>query len=225
MQPYFFPYIGYWQLINAVDKFVLYDDVTYINRGWINRNFILGTEKQQRVTLQLTGASQNKLINEISIGDNKKKLLKTIAQTYSKAKCFQEVFPMVEECLHNDTINLAMFLNHTVRRICSYLNIQTEILISSELGREITMKGPSAIIDICHILGGDTYINPIGGKELYNSSAFSNKGIDLLFLKTQNAIYKQYDSNFINNLSIIDVMMFCDINKIRNLLKEYILIN
>ncbi len=224
MQPYFFPYIGYWQLINVVDRFVLYDDVSYINRGWINRNFILGPQKPQRITLQLNGASQNKLINEISVGDNKKKLIKTIEQRYSKAKYFRDVFPLIEECSYYNTINLAIFLDYSIRRICSYLDIQTEIIVSSEIYRDVTMKGSDAIIDICNKLGAETYINAIGGKELYNSSVFSSKGIDLFFLKTQNIIYRQYSPQFVPNLSIIDVMMFCDINEVRNLLEGFNLV-
>ena len=102
MQPYLFPYIGYWQLIDAVDIFIIYDDVNFIKRGYINRNNILENKTSQLITLELIGASQNKRINEISIGNNVNKLLKTLKQNYLKAPFYKDVFPVLEEILNNE---------------------------------------------------------------------------------------------------------------------------
>ena len=113
MQPYFFPYIGYWQLLNAVDEYVIFDDVNYINRGWINRNRILVNGEPQYINLQLTGASQNKLINEIEVACDPsfaKKRLRTLEQSYGKAPFYQDTMALVTDILDDPEKNLAKYL-------------------------------------------------------------------------------------------------------------------
>ena len=227
MQPYFFPYIGYWQLINAVDKFVIYDDVNYINRGWVNRNNILLNGKVQRINLQMVGASQNKLINQIEVSDSelfRKKLLKTIETAYRKAPYYLETFSIIENIVNNTEKNLAKYLEYSIRRVCKHLQIDTEIIMSSCIQKNNSLKGQDKIIEICKILNADEYYNAIGGQELYSREDFNNIGIKLKFLKTNNINYTQYKSEFTPNLSIIDVMMFNSINEISKILKDYILV-
>lgn len=227
MQPYFLPYIGYWQLLNAVDKYIIYDDVNYIKGGWINRNRILINKEAKYFNIKLNGASPNKLINEVEIFLDKlykKKLLKTIKENYVKAPFFKEVFPVIQKIIENEEINLARYLEYSIKEVCSYLDIKTEILISSDLEKNNSLKGEDKVIDICKKLGGTEYYNAIGGQELYSFKDFENNGIELKFLKTKEINYQQFNNGFIPYLSILDVMMFNSKEKIKEFLNNYILI-
>lgn len=222
MQPYLFPYIGYFQLVNAVDLFVLYDDVTYIRKGWINRNYILDKGRKQLITLQLKGASQNKLINEIEVGNNRKKLLKTISGSYAKAPHFKAVFPVVELCLKFDEPNLSLFVSNSLKEISNFLGITTKFIVSSNLIKNNKLKGQDKILHICDLLNADKYINAIGGSALYGTESFKNNHIDLHFMKTSKIVYKQIGNSFVPNLSIIDLLMFCSVDEIHRFLSMYV---
>ncbi len=224
MQPYLFPYIGYWQLINAVDVFVIYDDVNYRKRSFINRNYILIKGNPHLFTLQLKKASQNKLINEIEIGENREKILKTILFNYKKAPYFKEVYSLIEDILLNREKNLAKYLSYSIKRVSDFLDIKTKFLYSSEIPKDSSLKRQDRIINICKNLKATVYINSIGGKEIYDKSVFAENGIQLKFLKPKNIMYRQWDSNFIPNLSIIDVMMFNHRDEIKDMLNKYELI-
>lgn len=208
MQPYLFPYIGYWQLINAVDIFVIFDDVNYINKGYINRNSILIGGKENKITLELLGASQNNLINEIEIGNNCEKLLKTSSFAYKKAPHYDDAFPIIKDILENKEKNLAKFIGYSLKKIADYLDINVEFIYSSDIAKNSGFKGQDKIIEICKTLKADQYINPIGGKELYDKSAFQSKGLVLNFIESNQINYKQFRETFIPRLSIVDVMMF-----------------
>jgi hypothetical protein len=221
MQPYFFPYIGYWQLLNHVDTYVVYDDVNFIKGGWINRNYILSNGKKSLLTLNLKQASPNKLINEIEIGNNQKKILKTISQSYSKAPYFNSAYPLIEEIFSIKEKNLALFLFNSIQKIVDFLEIKTEILLSSEIDKNNALKGQDKVLEICSILGADTYMNALGGMSLYESGAFKKNNIDLFFLKTLDVEYKQFSCAFQKNLSIVDVMMFNSPDQIQNYLPQF----
>ncbi|WP_418184864.1 WbqC family protein [Aliarcobacter vitoriensis] len=224
MQPYLFPYIGYWQLINAVDTFVIYDDVNYINKGYINRNSILVDGKAQQFTLELINASQNKLINEIEVGNNSKKLLKTIEMAYKKTPYFFDIFPIIEAILNNKEKNLAKFIGYSLEEISNYLKINIKFIYSSDIGKENSLKAQDKIIDICKKLEARVYINSIGGQELYNKEKFKEENIKLNFLKTQFIEYKQFKNDFISHLSVIDILMFNSVIEIKQMLFRYELI-
>ena len=221
MQPYLFPYIGYFQLIHAVDAFVVYDDVTFIKGGWINRNFILSQGNKTRITLQLHGASQNLLINEISIGNNRVKILKSIQRSYSKSPQFNSVFPLIEEVLLYKENNLAKFIDYSIKNICNYLGIKTKWLLSSDIKKNLSLRGQDKILDVCKKLGSTQYINASGGRDLYDSRMFENKGVKLSFIESNEIRYSQFHNDFVPNLSIIDVMMFNSLERCTHLLKEY----
>lgn len=227
MQPYFFPYIGYWQLINAVDRYVICDDVNYIKGGWINRNYILVNGRRKRINLRLSKASQNKLINEIELLCDEvyyDKLLKTIEFSYKKAPYFNEVFPLINSIIKHDEKNLAKYLAHSIQEVCKYLGIDTRLIISSELDKNNSLRRQYRIIEICKLLNADQYINAIGGIELYSRDDFLAHGIDLKFLKTREIKYQQFNKEFIPNLSIIDILMFNSVEETKKLLGEYDLI-
>ena len=224
MQPYLFPYIGYWQLVGMADVFVLYDDVDYIKSGYINRNYILANNAKQRFTLNVVGASSNTPINQIKVGDNARKLVKTIKQEYSKAPYFEDVFGLIEDILLNDEKNLAKYLEYSVRSISRYLDSNTQILLSSEIAKDNTLKGQEKIISLCRLLKASQYINAIGGQSLYSKEIFSDANIQLNFLKTKPIEYKQFADDFVPSLSIIDIMMFNSREEIVGFLDMYELI-
>ena len=227
MQPYIFPYIGYFQLIKAVDKFVLYDDVNYINRGWINRNRILVNGNDSMFTIPLKDASQNKLINEIDVNwDNnwKSKFLKTIEQSYRKAPFYAEILPIIENSLEADLEKFSSIIEQNLRFICEYLNIKTEIISSSSIYQNFDKKAQERILDICFQEKANHYINPIGGLELYNKDVFATENILMNFIKSKSVEYKQFKNDFVPWLSIIDVLMFNSNEKINKFLDNYELV-
>lgn len=226
MQPYFFPYIGYWQLLNAVDTYVIYDDVNFIKGGWINRNRILANGKPQNINVILDKPSSNKKINETKIKNDHHcygKILKTLELSYHRAPQYEEVIQFLEPVLTFQTDNLADYLSNSIRAVCSYLEISTRILLSSEIEKDNELKAQDKVLDICTRLGATEYYNAIGGKELYDASVFQEKGIDLRFLHTDGVTYKQLKEEFIPNLSIIDVMMFNAIKTVKEILEMFTL--
>lgn len=227
MQPYFIPYIGYWQLMNLVDKYVVYDDVNFINRGWINRNRILVNGNESYFNIPLIGASQNKLINQISVNNNEsliKKNLRTLEYAYKKAPYFKSIFPLAEKILCCQEQNLADYIMNSFHVLCEYLNIHTELFLSSSLEKNCNLKGEEKILSINKLLGATEYYNAIGGQSLYSKEIFKKEGIQLSFLKTEEIIYKQFDNEFCPCLSIIDVMMFNSQEQILEFLQKYTLI-
>lgn len=228
MQPYFFPYIGYWQLINQVDQYVIFDDVNYINRGWINRNRILINNKPTYFNLPCLGLSQNKLINQISINPDNKEISKKLRQlslAYKKAPFYDVVYPMIEGIMTSDIFNLSEFLFNSIKVVNKYLGIDTNLILSSNLKNNKQLSGQEKIIDICKLLNATEYFNAIGGKCLYSTERFNKENIELKFLCTNDSIrYKQFDEKYYSNLSIIDMMMFCSTDTISCFLNEYQLV-
>lgn len=225
MQPYLFPYIGYWQLINYSDIFVLYDDVNYFKGGFINRNYILFNGKKQRFTLNLRKASINKKINEISVlKNNHKKIIKTIEYAYSKAKYFNNVFPMLKEILSNNEENLVNYIEYSIQLISNYLNINCKIKKSSSIEKKNYLTGKEKIIDICKIINCKQYINLYGGIKLYRKTDFEKNGIQLKFLKPIAFKYLQFNHEFLGSLSIIDILMFNSQNTIKKYLQNFLIV-
>lgn len=227
MQPYFFPYLGYFQMFNAVDKFVLLDDVNFIKRGYINRNSILLSGKVHQFSIPLEKPSQNKLINETKLSfhqKDKENFLKTIQVAYKKAPFFNDFYPILEAIVLNEENDLTKFLKFSFEQVKKYLNLNTEILLSSEIEKDTSLKAQDRIIEINKKLGSTIYINAIGGQELYNKDTFKDIGIELKFIKMQNIVYKQFTNEFVSNLSMIDVLMFNDVFAIQEFLENYELI-
>jgi hypothetical protein len=225
MQPYFFPYIGYFQLINAVDVFVFYDDVNFIKNGWVNRNRILINGQASYYTLQLKDASSYKLINDITFTDNRNKLLKSIAVSYGKAPFFKDIFKLLEQCLTIETNKVANVAMNSVIEISNYLNIKTVFEVSSEKYKETKgLDKTKRLLEICTKKQATSYINAIGGEELYDKSFFNEHNIKLSFIKSKEIYYNQFQYNFVPWLSIIDILMFNSIEQVQAMLNNYELI-
>ena len=227
MQPYVFPYIGYFQLLQSADKFVFLDDVNFINRGWINRNRILVNGKANLFTVPIQNSSQNRLINEIAIADTRWQdgILKTIEMAYKKAPQFEPVFSLIKEVFNFPATNIADLARQSIKSVCLYLEVTTKIIDSSGRYNNKDLKGEDRIIDINEKEGATDYINPIGGTELYQPEKFSAKGIKLYFLQTKEITYPQRNNEFVPHLSIIDVVMYNDKEAVQQYLNEYNLIN
>lgn len=222
MQPYFMPYIGYFQLMKAVDKYVVYDDVNYIKGGWVNRNHILINGEKEMFTVTLQKASQNKLFNEIVIGDDFKKLMKTLQMNYSRAINFDQTMVLMERIISFPNKQLAVFIANSFREILSYLSVETEILMSSEIPKDNSLRGKDKIIQICEILGADTYYNAVGGKNLYDQEEFREHGITLNFVDSLPQVYSQlHTREFVSGLSMVDVLMNNTKDEVNRLLDSF----
>lgn len=227
MQPYFMPYMGYWQLLAAVDRYVVYDDVNFIKQGWVNRNRILVNGKPGYINVPMLGAGSSRKINEIGVNNDMRlvrKNLRMIGNLYGKAPYYREVSPLLEAVLSCGKDNLAEYLTESIKAVCGYLGIGTELVISSSLDKDCSLKGQDKVLEICRLLGADEYYNAIGGRGLYSGGAFAEKGISLKFLQTDDLEYAQFGQGFVGNLSIIDVMMFNSVREIKEMLEKYTLV-
>jgi hypothetical protein len=223
-QPYLFPYIGYWQLMNISDYYVISDSMQYIKKGYINRNNILVDGKKHMFTLEVLGVHSQTPINEVVVGNNAKKILKSIFHAYRKAPFFDRTYPLIEELLLHDETNLARFVGNSIEKIAAFLEMDTRFLYLSDLQGETVLKGQERTIDICRRMQADCYINAIGGQALYDKESFKKAGIQLNFLKSETVEYQQFDNAFVSNLSIIDIMMFNSKDEIKKMMGKYVLI-
>lgn len=228
MQPYFMPYLGYFQLIKAVDIFVYYDDVNYIKSGWINRNRILINKEAKYFTVPLIDASSFRMIKDIEIKYESKaykNLLKTLELNYKKAPYFNDVFHLFEHLLTSkvDSISeLAIMGNNS---ICQYLGIETKFKISSKDFSETKgLERTERLFQICHQLNAEHYINSIGGSDLYSKDTFQEKGIKLDFIQPFKTEYEQFGGEFIPWLSMIDVLMFNSVEAVNEMLDNFELV-
>lgn len=224
-QPYFLPYIAYWQLINAADMFYIGDNYAYIKRGWINRNKILFRGEPELFGIEVHHASSFSLISELNIEKiDKRKKMNKLYEAYHKAPYYDIGVKLVEEIFDCQEENLSEFLISSIKTICRYLGINTPIHRTSELEGNDAFKREGRIYDMCHRLGADMFINPIGGKALYDVEEFAKQGIKLRFIKTGDITYRQFGDDFVEKLSIIDVIMFNSKDEIREMLGRYELI-
>lgn len=210
MQPYFFPYIGYWQLINAVDRFMIYDDLSYIKRGWINRNRILINKSPAYITVPLHRSSSNKRIRDIDLHPEpgwQDRMIKTLEITYRRAPSYAESFPVIERLIRHQAENLSAYLAYQLRVLAAFLGIATEIVTPGPQSDDENMRGQQRVLEVCKREGADVYINPQGGQGLYDPRFFRRGGVDLRFLVMHPLPYKQRAGGFMPYLSIIDALM------------------
>lgn len=226
MQPYFLPYIGYFQLLSSVDVFVIYDNIKYTKKGWINRNRFLLNGNSMDFSIPLKKDSDFLDVSDRQVSDGflSGNLLNRFREAYRGAPYAKEVLPIIEEILCLPERNLFEFIRHSVERISCILGIQTRIIVSSQLEVNHDLKSQEKVLAICQHLGADTYINTIGGRELYSRETFLSHGIDLWFIQTRSIEYPQFGQPFVPWLSILDVMMFNSVKEIRDMLGRYELI-
>jgi hypothetical protein len=226
MQPYLFPYLGYFQLIKASDIFINYNDVNFIKGGWINRNRLNYNGTDKYFTLPILQSSPNKIISELFYDlteSNTNKIIHQIQSYYSKRPFFKQVFPLIENVLSCKDSRIDIFNHNSIQLICNALRIKTLLKVSSDYNFDKSLKGEDRIIFISKALSAKTYINLSGGVELYNKDNFSKHNLMLKFIKMDDVKYTQGNDTFLNHLSIIDVMMNLGIEETIKLLNSYTL--
>jgi len=221
MQPYLFPYLGYFQLIDVADKFVFYDDVNFIKNGWINRNRLLISKNVNYITIPLSGMSSSLKINQVMIQQNdrwRKKILQSVRQSYSKAPYFKEVNNILSEVLFSEENYISNLAKKSIILVSQYLELETQFIISSSNYNNMELGGVDRVIDICHREKATEYYNLPGGKGLYDNDLFELNEIKLYFVKPFLSRYQQFSEEFIPGLSVIDVLMFNDKSTAREML-------
>lgn len=229
MQPYFMPYIGYFQLIKIVDKFIFYDDVTFIKQGWINRNRILINNQAKMFSIPLSNASSHVLIKDVLISEIayqkwRKSFLNSIVFSYKKAKNYSKINALIEKILEKRPETISELAIKSVVEVAQYLDLRTEFEICSDVYSNTYLSGQNRVLDICINEKAITYINPVGGMELYSKSVFQEKNIELFFIKANKSVYPQFSEEFVPFLSIIDVLMFNDLEDIHKQLDNFTLL-
>ena len=223
MQPYLFPYLGYYQLAAAVDKFIFLDDVNFIKAGWINRNRFYSTQGPVYFTVPLIKASQNRLICEIQIQPNdgwQEKILKGFVQTYKKAPHYEAVYPLFADLIKKDVPSIGDLAALSVRKVMEYLGLPFSWSYSSYY-QVADIKGAAKIINLCEQEKATHYLNPIGGTSLYSEMSFQARGMDLSFIRTNPISYSHLNGVNTEGLSILDVLLFNSIDETRDLLKRF----
>jgi len=223
MQPYFFPYLGYFQLINCVDTFVIYDNIEFTKTGWIRRNRILNLDRDRYIVVPLKKASDYSHVCDLKIAEtyDYEKMLRVIKGAYERSPYFNETFQLLKDIIPPTNHHLFDYLFNITKSLCAYFEIQTNFIISSSISIDHSLIAQEKVIALCAALNADEYINPIGGKPLYDKYSFAKSGIELLFHRMPDITYNQFKDPFMPNLSIIDVMMFNSKGKIKELLNSY----
>jgi len=217
MQPYFMPYIGYFQLISSVDLFIVYDNIKYTKKGWINRNRMLQNGKDVMFSLPLRSDSDFLYVRDrrLQAGFNRNKLLNQFAGAYRRAPYLEQTFTLIEQVVRYDEDNLFKVIHNSIVRTCEHLGITTEIGISSNISIDHDLKNQDKVLALCEAFGADTYVNPIGGLALYSKEEFLARSVELKFIKSNSFEYTQFGNDFVPWLSIIDVLMFNPLDAIR----------
>ncbi len=226
MQPYFLPYLGYWQLLAAVDRFVVYDDIQYTKKGWINRNRFLRNGAAAYFTVPLRQGSHLLDVADRAIADDFRPaaLLKPMAEAYRHAPFFASAYPVIETVISAAPRNLFEYLHYGLTVVAEYLEIRTPVIVSSTVAVDRSLKSQERVLGLCAALGATRYVNAMGGRELYSLSDFAERGIELRFLQSRPVPYPQYDDPFVPNLSIVDVLMFNSRDAVRGMLGSYELV-
>jgi GNAT superfamily N-acetyltransferase len=225
MQPYFYPYIGYFNLIESADLIVFYDDVNFIKRGRIHRNSILVNGSEYQFTVPISKASQNRLIMDTALHDFdlwRSRFLKQLEYSYRRAPYFNAVMKQVQQTLHERIATIADLAIASICGVYAYLGVNLRYTRSSQISPETQgLEKSQRLIEITKKAKGTRYINTIGGTKLYEKSHFAAHGIELSFVKVNPVNYRQYGETFIPWLSIIDVLMFNPPAQVREMFRCY----
>jgi hypothetical protein len=223
MQPYFLPYIGYFQLIAACDLFVVYDNVKYTKKGWINRNRMLRDGKDVMFSLPLQNDADHLDIGRRTLAGAPAahKWLAQLEGAYRHAPYFAQTQPLLEQIAQCREDNLFHFLHHALLATCAHLDIRTPIRISSSVDIDHGLRSQDKVLALCDALGASTYLNAIGGIGLYAPAAFAQRGVALRFLRSKPLDYPQFGAPFVPWLSIVDVLMFNPLASVRSWVRSH----
>ena len=218
MQPYFLPYIGYWQLIGAVDAFVVYDNIKYTKKGWINRNRFLLNGEEVLFSIPLRKDSDFLDVNQRYLAEafSREDLINRFRKAYRKASEYSAFMPVLEDIIRCPSDNLFDYIRSSIEKVCSYLKLKTPVIVSSSVDCDHSVKAAERVQAICKALGAETYINPHGGRELYAKADFERYGLNLKFLQPHLTQYAQLGNSFIPWLSILDLAMCIPAEQLRH---------
>ncbi len=222
MQPYFLPYIGYFQLIHAADIFIVYDNIKYTKKGWINRNRYLLNSKDAVFTLPLVKGSDKLMVVERTISDSfdRRTFLQKLREAYCKAPFCGETMALLGAIVENEESNLFKFIYDSIIKVSKALNITTDVVVSSTVPIDHGLKAEDKVLTLCKVMNADVYINAIGGVELYSRERFAHEGIKLRFIRSNPVEYAQFNNPFIPWLSIVDLLMFNPVAEVQRMLNE-----
>jgi hypothetical protein len=218
MQPYLLPYIGYFQLIAAVDVFVVYDNIQYTKKGWINRNRLLQDGTDLMFSVPLKKGSDYLEVRERSLAEtfDRRKLLNQFRENYRRAPFFASTWPLLEQIIGHADDNLFRYIHNSIVQLCAHLSLETQVRISSDINIDHTLRGQDKVIAINQALCASVYRNAIGGLDLYSREAFRDQGIEVQFIKSRPLEYAQFGKPFVPWLSIVDVLMFNSVETIKD---------
>ncbi len=230
MQPYFFPYIGYFSLIDYVDRFIFFDTSQYIRHGWVNRNRILGQGKKtggSYITVPIKNTGQKTVIKDVIIAENidwRNKIYGQLTVYKRKAPYYKDVICFLHSVLDQEYENRLSDLNiETLKAVCDYIGIERKFSVFSQMNLNISGSNQPDewALYITEALGGDIYVNPPGGQNFFEKAKYKQRNIGLEFLKSNLPEYIQKIGYFEPGLSIIDVMMYCGKKEIKDMLQDY----
>lgn len=226
MQPYFFPYLGYFSLIDLSERFILFDTVQFIRHGWIERNRILKPNGEfLYIKVPLEKHSRNTLIKEIKIRHEnwREKIVEQLVPYKKNAPYYQQTLNVIKSSWNIETDSIVKLNENILKTVCTYIGIKTSIEVWSELGITIDniCEPDEWALEICKKMNANTYYNPIGGIGFFKTQKYTDQSIEIYFLKSVPKLYNQFGNKFMENLSIIDVMMFNSINQIQSMLASY----
>jgi hypothetical protein len=225
MQPYFLPYIGYWQLLNYVDIFIVYDNIQFTKKGWFHRNNFLMNGKKTLFTIPLKKDSDYLDVRDRYLADdsarNLNKILAQMEQSYRKAPFYSEIQPLLKRIINYDNKNLFQYIFNSIQEIVIYLGIETKLIKSSDIDMDHSLSGEMRVLELCKKVEASTYINSMGGIELYNFQNFEDNKLKLLFMETKIEPYKQFTNDFVPYLSIIDSLMFNSKESVQEMLQSF----
>lgn len=218
-QPYFMPYLPYWQLIDCADLFLVSDDYAYMKQSWIARNRILVNGRPQYFRIEVKGSSCHRLIKDMEmLPVNAVAKLRTLEMAYHKAPCFKEGYGLMERILRYPSISLCEFVTASIKETCAYLGITTPIAFTSQVPGNSLLSKDERIYHFCHHFGVGRYVNAIGGRSLYSFGEFRSRGIELNFLRSEIPPYRQVCGGFVQDMSVIDAVMNVPRDRLREML-------
>jgi hypothetical protein len=223
MQPYLFPYVGAYQLVAAVDEFVVLDDAAFMKKSYLQRNSVLLAGQAHAFSAPVHAASQNRRIIDHCFAGDWAPLLKLLQSAYGRAPMFGCVMPLIQSVLCDHDENLARKNTRSLQAVCDYLGLRRTWRLASSLMSAHPLRGQARIIDLCRQVGATAYINPPGGRALYDAASFDAAGIALNFIAPRQSPYAQPAPSFVPNLSIIDLLMHLPPEIVRERLDDYAL--
>jgi len=209
LQPYLFPYLGTFQLARQVERFVCFDDVAFIKKGYIHRNAVLLDGAAHPFTVPVRNISQNRQIVEHDYVGEWQPLLALLQRAYAKAPFFEPVFALVQRVLAEPDLNVARKNALSMAAVFDYLGLPFDHGFSSAHALPPELRASARVRAVCLAEGASMYINPAGGRALYDAADFERDGMALRFCEMRPLLYPQRSESFVPNLSIIDALMHC----------------